>query len=203
MRQGAAVSPPPDGASVAQRIAHSFPNLSQSHREVARYVLDHPLKAATLPVAGASHRQARARIRPARQEPRMKTPLILAVAAALLGLLPAAQAARLSPEQKLAKALEGREAGEPVKCIPLRDIRSSRIIAGTAILYDTGRTLYVNTPPGGAKFLRADQILVTDTHSSELCDIDFVQLLDPGSRMPSGSVGLGEFVPYTKIQTGK
>lgn len=51
MRQGAAVSPPPDGASVAQRIAHSFPNLSQSHREVARYVLDHPLKAATLPVA--------------------------------------------------------------------------------------------------------------------------------------------------------
>ncbi|MCF4127252.1 MurR/RpiR family transcriptional regulator [Methylobacterium sp. SyP6R] len=45
------MSGPPDGASVAQRIARSFPALSQSHREVARYVLDHPLKAATLPVA--------------------------------------------------------------------------------------------------------------------------------------------------------
>ncbi len=42
---------PPDDASVAQRIARSFPSLSQSHREVARYVLAHPLKAATLPVA--------------------------------------------------------------------------------------------------------------------------------------------------------
>ncbi|KTS40971.1 transcriptional regulator, partial [Methylobacterium indicum] len=45
------MSAPADGASVAQRIARSFPGLSQSHREVARYVLDHPLKAATLPVA--------------------------------------------------------------------------------------------------------------------------------------------------------
>ncbi|WP_279356960.1 MurR/RpiR family transcriptional regulator [Methylobacterium indicum] len=45
------MSAPADGASVAQRIARSFPSLSQSHREVARYVLDHPLKAATLPVA--------------------------------------------------------------------------------------------------------------------------------------------------------
>ncbi len=45
------MSAPPDNASVAQRIARSFPGLSQSHREVARYVLDHPLKAATLPVA--------------------------------------------------------------------------------------------------------------------------------------------------------
>jgi hypothetical protein len=133
----------------------------------------------------------------------MKPTLIIAAAIVLAGLLPAAQAARLSPEQKLAKALEGRVAGEPVKCIPLRNIRSSRIIAGTAILYDTGRTLYVNTPPAGAKFLRADQILVTDTHTSELCDIDLVQLLDPGSRMPSGSVGLGKFVPYTKPESGK
>ncbi|MET7245206.1 MurR/RpiR family transcriptional regulator [Methylobacterium sp. EM32] len=43
--------PSPGDASVAQRIARSFPGLSQSHREVARYVLAHPLKVATLPVA--------------------------------------------------------------------------------------------------------------------------------------------------------
>lgn len=56
MPQGTPVSAPPDAASVAQRIARGFPALSQSHREVARYVLDHPLKAATLPVAELAER---------------------------------------------------------------------------------------------------------------------------------------------------
>lgn len=40
----------PKEPSVAQRIAHAFPALSSAHREVARFVLDHPLRAATLPV---------------------------------------------------------------------------------------------------------------------------------------------------------
>lgn len=40
----------PSQASVAQRIAGAFPALSPSHRQVARFVLDHPLRAATLPV---------------------------------------------------------------------------------------------------------------------------------------------------------
>ena len=37
-------------ASVAQHIAGALPTLSPSHRQVARFVLDHPLRAATLPV---------------------------------------------------------------------------------------------------------------------------------------------------------
>lgn len=36
--------------SVAQCIALAYPGLSASHRQVARFVLDHPLRAATLPV---------------------------------------------------------------------------------------------------------------------------------------------------------
>ena len=39
-----------EDASVGQRIARAFPVLSAAHRQVARFVLDHPLKAATLPV---------------------------------------------------------------------------------------------------------------------------------------------------------
>jgi DNA-binding MurR/RpiR family transcriptional regulator len=39
-----------EDASVGQRIARAFPALSAAHRQVARFVLDHPLKAATLPV---------------------------------------------------------------------------------------------------------------------------------------------------------
>lgn len=36
--------------SMAQRIAHALPGLTRSHRQVADYVLAHPLKAATMPI---------------------------------------------------------------------------------------------------------------------------------------------------------
>lgn len=36
--------------SMAQRIARVLPELSRSHRHMADYVLDHPLKAATMPI---------------------------------------------------------------------------------------------------------------------------------------------------------
>jgi hypothetical protein len=101
-------------------------------------------------------------------------------------------------EAKLAKALEGRVAGKPVTCIQLRNIDSSQIIDGTAILYKVGSTTYVNRPTTGASSLRWDPILVTDTHSSQLCSIDTVKLIDRGSHFYQGFVGLGEFVPYRK-----
>lgn len=103
-------------------------------------------------------------------------------------------------EARLAKVLEGRVAGKPVDCLPLYNIRSSEIIDGTAIVYRTsGNQLYVNRPDIGASSLDRDDILVTDTHSSQLCSIDTVRLLDSTSRFYTGFVGLGEFVPYTKV----
>jgi hypothetical protein len=123
----------------------------------------------------------------------------LIIAGALIATAGAAQAgAPRDPEAELARAIAGRTAGTPVDCIRLSDIRSSRIIDRTAILYDTGRTLYVNRPTSGASSLDRDDILVTDTRSSQLCSIDIVRLLDSGSRMPNGSVGLGKFVPYAR-----
>ena len=112
-----------------------------------------------------------------------------------------AQSATKTPEEKLALAIAGRIEGTPVKCINLRDIRSTQVIDRTAIVYGTGRTIYVNRPDAGAAFLRGDNVLVTDTRSSQLCDIDIVKLLDPFSKMLNGSVGLGAFVPYTKPET--
>lgn len=125
-------------------------------------------------------------------------PLMSALAATGLLVAAPAEAARQTPAQRLAKAIDGRTAGKPVDCIYLRDIQSSQIIDNTAILYTVGRTVYVNTPASGANFLDSSDILVTDTHSPQLCSIDIVRLVDSSSRMPSGSVGLGKFVPYTK-----
>lgn len=126
----------------------------------------------------------------------------LAVSFAAVLALGSASAAERDPEAQLAKAVAGRVEGEPVRCIRLRDIRSTQVIDRTAILYTVGRTVYVNKPAGAA-FLRSDSVLVTDTHSSELCDIDTVKLLDSSTRTQMGSVGLSKFVPYTKPKEDK
>ena len=111
----------------------------------------------------------------------------------------AGAAARLDPEAKLAQSLNGRVAGEPVDCVDLSDIRSSRIINRTAILYETrGGTIYVNRPDAGRESLSDWDVLVTRTHMNRLCSIDVVELYDSGARMRTGSVFLGRFVPYRK-----
>jgi hypothetical protein len=119
----------------------------------------------------------------------------------LLASLPVAAGAadRLDPETRLAQSLSGRVAGEPVDCVNLRDIRSSRIIDRTAILYETnGGTIYVNRPDAGREALNDWDVLVTRTHMNRLCSIDVVELYDSSGRMWSGSVFLGQFVPYRK-----
>ena len=129
------------------------------------------------------------------------TSLILAAATVAATAAPAlAQSDRAARGQAdLAKEIEGRTAGEPVKCLNLRDIRSTRIIDRTAIVYETaGGVIYVNTPKGGASSLDKWDVLVTNTHSARLCNVDIVRLYDSGSRMSSGFVNLGEFVPYRK-----
>ncbi|TFI60297.1 hypothetical protein E2493_00880 [Sphingomonas parva] len=113
---------------------------------------------------------------------------------------PAQAASPADAEAKLSRALEGRVAGEPVKCINLRQVRSTRIIEDTGILYDAGSTLYLNRPRAGAGSLDAWDTLVTKLHSSQLCSIDTVQLYDTASRVQTGVVFLGEFVPYRRAE---
>jgi hypothetical protein len=137
----------------------------------------------------------------ARKEPAMKrfiAPLL--AAASVLVVAPANAAPRLSPEARLAKALEGRVAGEPVDCINLRSIRSSRIIDETAILYEVGSTLYVNRPRAGQDSLDRWDTMVTKTFGSQLCSIDTIKMVDPSSHMLTGIVFLGDFVPYRKVR---
>jgi hypothetical protein len=112
-------------------------------------------------------------------------------------------APRLTSEERLARALEGRVAGEPVNCIQLRNVRSSRIIDDTAILYDAGSTIYVNRPRAGRESLDQWDVLVTRLHSSQLCSIDVVHLYDSASRFQTGTVFLGDFVPYRKASASR
>lgn len=133
----------------------------------------------------------------------MRNLISLLFAAALLPLTAVDAAPRLAPEAELAKALEGRTAGEPVDCIDLHQIRSSRIIDRTAILYEVGSTLYVNRPRAGAESLDNWDALVTNTHTSQLCSIDTVRLYDTASRFERGFVFLGDFVPYRRDRAAR
>jgi hypothetical protein len=127
------------------------------------------------------------------------TPLIIGLS--LLGATAPALAADKDSERgerQLAKILAGRVPGKPVTCINLHDIRSSQVVDGTAIVYEVGGRLYVNRPDGGAESLRSDDILVTESSTGQLCDIDIVRLVDQGSRFERGFVSLGKFIPYLR-----
>lgn len=127
--------------------------------------------------------------------------LLPLIAGSLALLAVPAQAAPVDREAELARAVEGRIAGDPVDCIDMHRVQSSRIIPGTAILYDTGGILYVNRPRAGAESLNHWDIQVNRLWTSQLCSIDTVELIDQSSHMFSGTVFLGEFVPYRRIRT--
>lgn len=125
--------------------------------------------------------------------------LSMAIAGLALAAAPAIAGTPASPEARLQEALAGRTAGAPVSCIMQHRIDSTRIFDRTAILYRTDDgTLYVNRPNSGASSLSRGDVLVTDTHTPQLCNVDIVRLVDQGTDMVVGTVGLGQFVPYAK-----
>ncbi|MFL9841267.1 hypothetical protein ABS767_09855 [Sphingomonas sp. ST-64] len=133
----------------------------------------------------------------------MRKMLIAAAFAALTlpGMASADEKPNPKGEAELAKMLEGRVAGKPVKCLPTYSMDNSTIIDRTAIVYRSGSKLYVNRPRSGAGSLDDDDILLTKLYGSQLCNIDKVDLLDRTSRMWNGFVVLGDFVPYEKVRT--
>lgn len=128
---------------------------------------------------------------------RIATALI--TAAALLAV-PASVTARpkLSGEELLAKRLEGREAGQPVSCLPFSQTRDLEVIDKTALIYGRGNTIWVNRP-SNARDLDDDDILVTRNSTSSTCSVDIVHTYDRAGHFMTGFVNLGEFVPYRRV----
>ena len=124
-----------------------------------------------------------------------------ALAAATAALLtgPALQAKpRLTPEQRLDKLLEGREAGRPQSCISQFDTRDMEVLDKTAIVYRSGGTVWVNRP-ANAEDLDSDDILVTHPTGSQFCRLDIVNTVDRTGHFTTGFISLGDFVPYKRV----
>lgn len=100
-------------------------------------------------------------------------------------------------EAKLARMLEGRVAGDPVKCISAFNGSNIQVIDETALVYRTGKTVYV-ARPADPKMLGRNDVLVTERIGSQLCANDSMRTIDRHDGFFSGVVFLSDFVPYTK-----
>lgn len=126
---------------------------------------------------------------------------LTAVAAMMTG--PALEArSRPTPEQELAKLLDGREAGQPRHCISQFEAREMRVIDGTALVFGWGNTIWVNVPRN-AKDVDSDDVLVTRNYGGQFCSLDIVQTLDRSSLFFNGSLSLGDFVPYRRVKDAR
>jgi len=122
---------------------------------------------------------------------------LAAVAACGLAAAPAL-ADRLTGEEKLAKMLEGRVAGEPASCIStLRSGRSLQIIDKTAIVFREGRTLWVNRTANPETLDSDDYLVIRHMGSgSRLCRLDNVTSQSQTGNFFTGAIFLEDFVPY-------
>ncbi len=103
-------------------------------------------------------------------------------------------------QSKFEKAIEGRTAGEPLKCIGRTQQNNLRVIGDKYLVYGSSRnakTIYVNEPYGGCQ--DADRhTLVTRRFTSNLCSGEIAEVVDSTTGTFRGSCSFGDFVPYTK-----
>ena len=102
-------------------------------------------------------------------------------------------------EEKLARLLEGRVAGEPQDCI--RDFVDTRLttIDETAYVYGRGRTIYVQRTRDPSDIDRDDILVVRRFGGSQLCRMDFIRTVDRYAGFFTGGVQFDRFIPYTRV----
>lgn len=103
-------------------------------------------------------------------------------------------------QRELADALAGHVPGPAVRCIPNYRSNNMRVIDDYTILFQDGRTVYLQKPRGGCQGLGSgSRTLVTRPFgTSALCDGDINQLVDLTAGIQGGACVFGPFVPYTK-----
>ncbi len=94
-------------------------------------------------------------------------------------------------------------AGEPQSCIPLQQIRESRVRDDRTIDFTmTGKRVYRNVLPAACPSLGFEQRFSYATSLSQLCSTDIITVLYTAPVMRGASCGLGQFQPVT-LASGK
>lgn len=126
---------------------------------------------------------------------RFAIPMLAALAVASTPAL----AERQTAQERLDKLLEGRVAGEPTNCVPHRPSARLYIIDKTAVVYDTGSTIYVNYTQD-PEALDDDDYLVVRDPSPSLCRTTQITTRDRTGNFFSGAVFLTDFIPYKRVK---
>ena len=124
--------------------------------------------------------------------------LMLTLAAAALCTGPVAAGSVEKGEEKLAKLLEGRVAGEPVRCIATLGRDNPQIIDRVALVQGRGKTIYVARPRDPRVLDSRDVLLVERHRSGQLCADDQMRMVDRHNGFVTGVIFLEDFVPYTR-----
>lgn len=119
-------------------------------------------------------------------------------AAAGLVAMPADARSRITGEERLAKMIDGRTAGEAKSCIFTGPTSNLTIIDKTAIVYRQGSKVWVNRTQHPEDIDEDDVLVVRKFGGSNLCRTDMVTMADRSTGMFTGAIFLGDFVPYEK-----
>lgn len=126
---------------------------------------------------------------------RFAIPMLAALAVASTPAL----AERQTGQERLDKLLEGRVAGEPTDCVPHRPSARLYIIDKTAVIYDTGSTIYVNYTQD-PEALDDDDYMVVRDPSPSLCRTTQITTRDRTGNFFSGAIFLTDFIPYKRVK---
>ena len=131
----------------------------------------------------------------------MLRPILPFAALAMLALPGCQPSAQSSPKPSRAPA--ARVVGDAQNCIPLNQIRTSRVHDDSTIDFETsGKRLYRNTLPNSCPGLGFEESFIYETSLSQLCNVDIIYVLQrTGSMLQRGAgCGLGKFVPIELVK---
>jgi hypothetical protein len=136
-------------------------------------------------------------------KPRVSAMVLLAATAGALSIssLPARETPSEKSAQELARALQGRTAGQPVTCIPnFRGQARMEVIDDGTILFREGSTLYLQRPSSECRGIDDGGYTLVSRHygNQQLCSGDIQQLVELTTGIQAGSCTFGPFVPYRK-----
>ena len=126
--------------------------------------------------------------------------LVVCSAAVAAGSSVPAQPGR-SPkaERKLAEALSGRVAGEPVSCV--RENARMTVIDDSTLLFRDRGVVFLQLPRGACRGLSRGMTLARNsTGASRLCSGDISSIIDTSSGYSTDACVFGDFVPYKKAE---
>lgn len=127
----------------------------------------------------------------------MKTLATILACAAMLSSGPAF-AKGPDGETKLAQMIEGRVAGQPMRCIAVFRDNGLKVIDRVGVAYEAGDTIWVARAANPETVRDRDVLIVDRTSGGQLCRDDVRRTIDPYQGALKSVVFLEDFVPYTR-----